>query len=70
MSFITLQAAICPCCGRDVARVTAAANGFRMICDPDRNGCGAEGAVGNTEAEGLNIWNAGLYASAGRGVAA
>ena len=61
-----MQAAVCPCCGRDVARVTRAPDGWRMICDPDRNGCGAEGAVGDTEPEAMIIWNAGLYASAGR----
>lgn len=66
MSMLTLYASVCPCCGRDVARITQAADGFRMICDPELNGCGAEGSVGDTESEALTIWNAGLYASAGR----
>lgn len=64
MSEVSLYARACPCCGRDVARVQPAADGFRMICDPDVAGCGAESALGDTEAEALNLWNVGLYARA------
>jgi hypothetical protein len=62
-------AAVCPCCGRDCAHVIPAADGWQVICEPEIGGCAATGVTGATEAEALTIWNAGLYASAGRRVA-
>lgn len=70
MSWHPINLAVCPCCGRDVARAVPVTDGWRVICDPVRGGCAAEGAVGEGEAEAVTIWNAGLYASAGRGAAA
>lgn len=70
MSWHMINSAVCPCCGRDVARCLPAPDGYRVICDPELMGCGAEGAAGDTETEALTIWNAGLYASAGRRPAA
>jgi hypothetical protein len=49
--------AVCPVCGYDVARVLAAVGGFRVICDPEGNGCGAEGCLAPSEGEAVALWN-------------
>lgn len=62
MSWHPVNIALCPHCGRDVAQPLQFAPTLRwsVVCDPDRAGCGARGAFGDTEAEAVTIWNVGL----------
>lgn len=69
MSAPEVRPAICPVCGGDCAYVIPTTGGFQVICGPEFGGCAATGVAGNSEAEAVTIWNAGLYASAGRKVA-
>lgn len=57
MSWQAVNMALCPCCDFDVARVVPVADGFRVICDPERGGCSAEGAVAKTEPGAVGQWN-------------
>lgn len=50
---------LCPICGRHLARCHVASGGFKVSCDPDRGGCGAEAALGLTSDEAVQWWNAG-----------
>jgi hypothetical protein len=69
MSDMQNPSAVCPYCGCDVAHLIPTTNGWQVICNPEIGGCAATGVAGDTEAEALTIWNAGLYTSAGRKVA-
>jgi hypothetical protein len=53
----SINVAVCPICGRDVARVFAAANGFAVACDIEAGGCGAESTAGRSEAWAIDNWN-------------
>lgn len=63
-------AAICTYCGADCAHVIPTTGGWQVICDPEIGGCAATSVAADDEAAALLIWNAGLYACAGRGAAA
>lgn len=62
----------CPICGRDLGRVFAVHGGFKVSCDPDRGGCGAEAALGLTYGEAVHWWNVGAlrYTVSARALAA
>lgn len=64
MSWQAINLALCPCCDFDVARVAPVADGFRVICDLERGGCGAEGGSAKTEPGAIGLWN-GSYPSPG-----
>jgi hypothetical protein len=57
MSWQPINLAVCPCCGFDVARIAPASDGFRVICDMERGGCGAEGGSAKTEPGAVGLWN-------------
>lgn len=58
MTFQQINCRVCPCCGRDVARITRASDGFRVICNPDHGGCGTESGLAESEARAVALWNA------------
>lgn len=70
MSWQAVNLALCPCCDFDVARVAPVADGFRVICDPERGGCGAEGAVAKTEPGAVGLWNGHLPSPGARALTA
>lgn len=57
MSIRPIFVAVCPFCGYDVARAVAAESGWRVVCDPECSGCGAQTAVRPTEGEAVTSWN-------------
>ena len=57
MTWQLIKLALCPSCDFDVARVAPVADGFRVICDPERGGCGAEGGFAQTEPGAVGLWN-------------
>ena len=57
MTWQSVNLALCPCCDFDVAQVAPVADGFRVICDPERGGCGAEGGTAKTEPGAIGLWN-------------
>ena len=64
MSWHRIKLALCPGCGRDIARaLPAMPSGFSVMCQPEEGGCGCTGCAGDTEAEAVMLWNAGLVAS-------
>ena len=60
MNMRSVFVAVCPCCGFDVARAVPVPGGWRVMCSPEHNGCGAESAMGDTETEAYTLWNVGL----------
>jgi hypothetical protein len=57
MTLQPIRLNICACCGFDVARIRPAPCGFRVSCDPESGGCGAESDHALTEAEAVARWN-------------
>ena len=53
----TTKVAACAYCGRDLTRIYSAVGGFRVMCDPEQGGCGAESNTGATEALAVAEWN-------------
>lgn len=47
----------CPICGSGLSRIIRATDGFRVACDSDMGGCGAESALGTTQEEAVRLWN-------------
>ncbi len=47
----------CPYCGCELGRIIHATDGFRVACDSDAGGCGAEAALGRTQADAVFHWN-------------
>lgn len=47
----------CDCCGRDVARVFPCADGWKVSCDMDAGGCGADVQAAASEALAVDRWN-------------
>lgn len=66
MSLFKIQINVCSGCGFDVATVAAVSPlGFEVVCPPEDGGCGCCGCVGDTEAEAVKLWNAGLVTHCG-----
>lgn len=53
----TLTLGRCPVCGKHLARVFRVTDGFKVSCDPDQGGCGAEAARGVTPGDAADRWN-------------
>ncbi len=64
MTWQAINLALCPCCDFDVSQVVPVADGFRVICDAERGGCGAEGGLAQTEPGAVGLWN-GKYPTPG-----
>jgi hypothetical protein len=60
MTWQPINLALCPFCDFDVARASQVADGFRVICDLERGGCGAEGGVALTVPGAVGLWNGNL----------
>lgn len=57
MTLLSVQTRRCECCGYDVARLDRVPIGFRVICDPEKGGCGAFSAAAASEAAAVDKWN-------------
>ena len=69
MILFPIRLNVCAYCGFDVARVVPVLDGFRGLCNPDLNGCGAETDHALTEVEAVALWNNSGFAAAALRVA-
>ena len=57
MARIAIQAEVCPFCEHDVAEIEAGGDMRRVVCPPDRGGCGVAADWRGTEGAAVMDWN-------------
>ena len=68
MSWHRVNIALCQFCGRDVARPDELRfRSWQVWCSPERIGCDARSATGESEVEAIRLWNMGLAHRPGGG---